>query len=787
MKNFPFILRSTLVAVLLPLMMTAFVMLFAIHKQSDYSLIARIYGVSRLAWFDILLGVLPTLMLLLVFLKGYWRFALIVMFTAVTVIVVYATREAFTPPDLRIIRCSFIHCSFICEGTDVYCNGVKLGTTPFDITVGELKKKVPVWNEPPEQKWFVNGDTPLYTWVPWDDFIRERLEERLFLDPKQSILPFDAKSSYWWRFEYQGINACCFAGRSYRMENFDKMTEYYLSSIAWVVYPSTWAHVDLLLGVLDDDNDKPSPEWIDYAANRTGNLAGILYDKNIGRIQNDAILTAIAKRRYGLSETPTAEECDKTIERILAEHKIHSYFTHFQLPMRHNMQNIQYFDVFCEHFGYSFDCRDVIVKHAIRAMGPACKEQLLRRFRTFSEGFDDSSGAILYMLGEYCFPEAFDEVFCHYARSHTGFRELMKYPDERLVPLLHTLLTPKVDFFWFFSGGSEYRDYEKVVALLAIENNLLEPTIRAFLAETLPQFTNHDVGGLLQCYAETRKEFDGADNEEIAEWIESLRVAGQYKTEALRELRQPPEVVETLGQNIITNDGSPVYTLTEASLLAWIKKNPDRMIEDLLVELDPDLLDSAESLKWLVLGGVIRLNKPEAKEIISLLWKKPENRDEILVLLHGIYTPAPSVSYRLDELRQEQQTRLNQQIRLPGTYTNVNRLTFDAVVSATLPEYFVALFDELDDPKTCVGLTSLLLSVETPDALALLTKWSESDSSWLKRHASESRELLSLRLKLKDERRRLFNDLVSGKITPDDLLLPTKPFIWDGKQYVEKP
>jgi hypothetical protein len=648
-----------------------------------------------------------------------------------------------------------------------------LGTVPFKITVGELKEKVSVWTEPPEQPYFVDGQSPFYTWFPWDDFLQKRSEERFFLDPKQPTLAFDATSSYWWRFEYQGVKAACYASRQRAGVSFDGNSYYSFDQVANIVFPSTWVHTDLLVGVLEDDGGKPSPEWIDYAAERTGNLVEVLYNNSFAKITNPAILTAIAKRRYGLSETPTPEECDKAIERILKESKNRYYFTTYQDSSRYYLGN-------CDYFGENSDCRDTIVKHAIRAMGPACKEPLLRHFRASSDMNDYQVRPIGYMLGEYCFPELFEEIFCRYAMERQNFRNLMNYPDERLVPLLQTLLAPEVDFLPFFDGSGEDKRLKKVKALLAIENKLLEPTIRAYLAKTLPKINESEQ--LLDGYVATRTKFDGADREEIAQWIESLRIDGRYKSAALQELRYKPKTNETLGQHCFEGGGPLEQTLTETFLKEWIEKNPDRMLEDLIIELDPKRTDDAEEIKGLVIRSVIHRDKPEAKDIITMLWKKQENQGIIL---------SCTLSYNYVPIIQKDAsgTIIEQRIRLPGTYTNMNVSNYyfrDVLPQAQLPEYFVALFDELNDPKVCVNLPDLLSNVETPEAVALLTKWSQSESSLLKRRASESLEFLSLRMKLKTDRRRLFADLVSGKITPDDLLLPTKPFVWKEGKYVEK-
>jgi len=750
----------------------------------DVAKIAQQYGISVMNWLILFFGVLPILMMLLIFFKGYWRLALILLFTAFSVAALHMNAEPTAiPVDQRLIRFEYFF-----DGSDIYCNGIHLGTAPLTISVGELKAKVPAWTEPPEQTWFVDGPRPLYTWFPWDDFIRERSEERYFLDPKQSTLAFDAKSSYWWRFEYQGAKAICFS-RQQGTTNFDRMSAYSFGAFAQIVFPSRWARADLLRGVLEADGGKPSQEWIEQVATYPNHFNEVLYGTRTGEPLDDAVLTSIAKRRYGLSETPTAEECDKAIGQIVEESGNVNFYQLFARPQQLDESDSSYaYSVGylnANHFGRSYDLRDIIAKHAIRAMGPACKEPLLRRFRTINN--DDlingmwRVAAILYIMGEYCFPEAFEEVFCRYAVERNGFRELMKYPDERLIPFLETLLAPEIDIFQSDYYG--HTKFQKASAVVSIENKLLEPTIRAYLAEMLPRCEHQSVSLLLFAYADMRMNFDWTDRKEIAEWIESLRVEGRHKTFALQKLRTLPEEEKTLGQSVVS-DGLLTQKLTEASLLEWIERNPDRMIEDLLVELDPALLDEAETLKPFVLEKVIRRNKPEAGKIIRLLWKQSENRDEILKAVQEVSGSITVTTFDADGNPRERR------VRLPGTYTSLNLADggFQSIKpKERLPEYFVALFDELDDPRTCVPLPSLLSDVETPEALALLTRWSASDSSLLARRASESLEHLSLRMKLKDDRRRLFNDLVAGKITPDDLLLPTKPLVWDGERYVGNP
>ncbi len=774
MKSFPWSLRSSLVAVLLPPVIALLLFLGILHvAMPDSATVEQFYGVSRWNWLKILFGVVPALTVILVFAKGYWRFSLILLFTAFTVAFLYAmTDDTRTPTDLRIVNFGYF-----LDGTDIYCNDVNLGKAPMKISVGELKKKVPVWTTPPEQHWFLDGRTPLYTQIPWDDFIRERNDARIMLDPKKSTLTFDAKSSYWWRFEYRGTKACSF-GTRHDGSDYDKTSEYWFAGYSTPLFPSKWAYGDLLLGVLKDDGGKPSPEWIDHVAKYSDHLKGILYNQD-GKPLEENVLTAIAKRRYGLSETPTPEECEKAIDQILKENETGFYFSPYALPGKQSYSS--------NVFGGSSDCRDILVKHAIRAMGPACKEPLLRRFRNTEPTAERMrigfmySNAMTYMMGEYCFPEAFEDVVCRYATEREGFRNLMKYPDTRLVPLLETLLVPGVNPFPIDNKGHE--EFRKSLALVVIENKMLEPMIRERLAELLPKCGYNNVADVLKPFAETRLKFDGANREELIDWIEGLHIEGRYKTDALRILRKLPDSEETLGQSIILE--SPLtQKLTEASLKAWIEKNPDRMLEDLFVDMDPALTDDAEMLKPLLIEKVIRRNKSEAKEIIGLLWKNPDYRNEIIRTVQKICGTA-EFALEYDALGSPKVRR----VRLPGTYVDMNLAEGDfkrIKPEKKLPEYFVALFDEPTDPKVCVGLPSLLADVETPEAVALLKKWSSSSSSLLKRRATESLDILSARMKLKEDRRKLFADLVAGKITPDDLLLPTKPFVWDGEKYVRK-
>ena len=84
MKSFPFPIRCSLVAVLLPPMIFLFVILGIVSSgMPDVAKICRFYGISVMNWLILLFGVLPILMMLLIFFKGYWRLALILLFTEI--------------------------------------------------------------------------------------------------------------------------------------------------------------------------------------------------------------------------------------------------------------------------------------------------------------------------------------------------------------------------------------------------------------------------------------------------------------------------------------------------------------------------------------------------------------------------------------------------------------------------------------------------------------------------------------------------------------------------------
>jgi hypothetical protein len=117
--------------------------------------------------------------------------------------------------------------------------------------------------------------------------------------------------------------------------------------------------------------------------------------------------------------------------------------------------------------------------------------------------------------------------------------------------------------------------------------------------------------------------------------------------------------------------------------------------------------------------------------------------------------------------------------------------------SVHLPEYILDLYSspeqetEVDGKMVKVNMadrvsaSAMLALCDSPRAEEILAKWaSEATAAW-KLRAERFLEVWRIRNALRAKKMEFFQDLVAGRMTADDLLLPQPSWVWKDGEYVQ--
>ncbi len=778
-KRFPWALRLTLLAVVSPL--------FVVLASSAWE--TRHHGFDPLECFAGL--VIPLATLAYIFIKGHWRLGLVTMLSCFVLYGFFGNNENERNDDQVKIDLRYPGP----VGTEVYCNGVKIGEVPMEIRVGELKAKVPVWTAPPEQRWYVGGDVPVYTWIPWDHFIRTRYDARGILGDAEEIRRFDARSEFWWSFRYKGSTAIgCKTNNDVNSMDFDR-TSFEASGALSLFFPTRYLLHDLLLAELRADSKgrkewNPSPEWIDFTAHR-GQLVDQFFEQlapGVREIKSyDPLLNAVARKRHGLSQPATVEECERLLRDIVETEKTQS-------RSRFSTDHIYVYGLDSNNtaiFGESYICSDAILGRAIRQMGDACREPLLRYCREEFAKDDDYSPethALLAVLKEYPFPEFFDEMVRFYAMQYKGFSTLTAFDDPRVVPLVATFLR-QAPLFRDLSEGA------KCQALLVVDNPLLEPLIRDYFARNLPEIRREEnVSDLLQVFTINRLNPEKTpDRDELTRWIGKLRVKGTAKVAALEMLKTPPESDPDRIVLPIVNEDRELPWFSWQELVRRVKDAPaDKEFSSIIAELLNDSDPEVVRMAIFQLAQTQRFLDEDA-DTEMVFRKICQEKGSWLNILVGMSNQFHLYSMETFTNHRNGRVTIQRAFQVPGSYvlvrqdnTYLSEQSPGTTIHQRIPRYFTDFFAELEKPEERLMAAPLLVYVAGPEAAALLESWKETDHKRLRAAVLSAQESHAARDAIRLHHRELFEKLHENKITPDDILPAASVFVWEGNDYVKK-
>ena len=465
----PLLMRLMMAAVFLPMILTClglFLLLYLIFGIPQNH--KAVFGVIPMTMFTVwVLVLVPAACFALILWKGGWRPAVILL-TVNFLLGLYFTADNHyvrVAPEKRLI----VFDRTMPAGADVYCNGVLLGQLPLSISVADLKAKVPEWPTPPEQPWFVDLVNPVYTWYPWDRFEQDRYEEFRFFDAKKSTLGFDTASKYWWKVEYRGAVACfCDNYRDPYMVDeryrFDRVHDYQWRSNL-LHFPAKQAVMDVLASSWPQLSEEEKTLWAEYVCTLPHEWlfgGGLSNQRDV----YEEMMERVARAKYRFEKNPSAEECRRVLNQIIAENK----------------DNALSFSG--DEFGFDNTSTVNLSKgwlagYALEQLGENSLIPVQELLRTNWFRYDDRLAPLVYAGESLNSPELFDDFARLYAKSGCTLSAVLTNPDDRAIPLFHTLMANRTLSFRM-NRDSEIRC--KIGVLTYTTTDRLEPLIRDEIA-----------------------------------------------------------------------------------------------------------------------------------------------------------------------------------------------------------------------------------------------------------------------------------------------------------------
>jgi hypothetical protein len=265
-----------------------------------------------------------------------------------------------------------------------------------------------------------------------------------------------------------------------------------------------------------------------------------------------------------------------------------------------------------------------------------------------------------------------------------------------------------------------------------------------------------------------RIRLESIDKNDFASWIASLPLPLPSRNHALRMLRLRQDEGITFADRLQQAAGEEVIIETELTLddiTKWFVENPEGTISRFLEEQEENIIvtemQRRSQERWSGLGRCF---------VIALLRSDtPEGNSQVRDLIQQIWNHTPEF---LGEAIQREYVQVS-----PGR-------DFSYEMGANnLPEYILDLLME----GSRVSVPQVLALCDSPKAGEILEKWVNSTSLGNKPPQLERYwEIWKTRHALRQKKMEVFQELLAGKISPDDLLFPTPSWIWTDGEYVQQ-
>jgi hypothetical protein len=670
----------------------------------------------------------PLIALVLILWKGWSRGPLVLL--ALSFFVLGFQRLGYSPNSPKRVDLAFGRSGQ--AGIDVFCNGEHLGKTPFRISDEEFHRKVSPWTKPPRQDRLVPSESGLewtrFTWVP-NDVISDQNQwpppaSLSCLSDEKKKLEAIKTCPYWWRFESNGHRALCTIC-NFGGGSSGTMGRVEVNVTPSLTFPALQPHLALVIDGLLAQKDPPSPAWIAHFRKYQNLLFLPFFEKAKSDPRLRKALDAVARAEYDVPVNPTPADCERALAAILDRVEAHGFF---QIP---SIESI-----------------------ALDLLGSAAAESVVRHYGIEASGRISDTGrlggggdsyVVHYRTGkavrlfplEYAVkklrpPELFDLLVYRWARTGEGLDLVACYENQKAVDLVAEYLRD--------SGRDSGRRHDRALPKVV---GILNPALQ----EHLQNFVRENGGGAFNHYyvtqfVKSRIGVPGINQAELAAWV--------YHWAPLDERGK---------QDLLARINSPCV----ATFLNIMRPMRDEM-------------------KWSNVLYILAENQnPSLAQVLIdayLAVKEPANVVyECTSLVKAIVrTDTPAVHKFFETQWQEQTSRAKL----------LERLAVQDKADLARLAWLTPLMKKVTDPASKTKAAKLLASFRTPEADKLLDRWATEGNDEVRKAIQRQREERKEEDAAHAGRLQQWSDLLAGKIQPEDLLPPQKPWHWDGTQYIQQ-
>ena len=660
-------------------------------------------------------------------------------------------------------------------GVNVYCNGIHLGTTPLVISETDFHQKVKPWTQPPEQpavihsgfedSFTVNGyQNSAWTWTPDNPFELpsdpfERIGRFSRFKDLQGITQFLKSSKYWWRFEKEDL-------LTLRMMNPLSIDQGIGSKVITrqaglsLHAPAVGEMFRLLLQGLRLTDYQASKEWSEFVLKGRDQLLAtlILEAKSDAKLAN--VLDQVAYANFHWTETDDRASSNRILERVfesltaMEEDAVNWMARRTALAIVH-----KYPELLVEKI--QTEARPAPREWLSGMIGPARFRRTLLLELLAEIGTNELFGFTVYLCGLVSSGGDGIDIF---VVPNDPLKDLMISIGKHNSPEARRLVSRYVQNVWYprtpnpFHGSpfnGNQLQMSSVEVMSRIDQPELEDTFWNLIGrEISPNFAN-DFTPLIS-FVESRIK----RNANLGRLVQRIDFCACFTSEQkARFLVQinHPDARESLLRVTDQMDDNQRYQLVMK--MSDMKPNPST--DEFLIESWEQWKESQRGWLDQLRSKILRLDTPAIRGFIS---------DELANAEDADMRDGPG---RIFRCTYSQFTE-----RFPALNWIVPKL---GECKAGMNQPSSSLLEQ--------ALCEFLREIGTDEANALLREWAEDSqlTNGLKNTAknaldSEKDQLESENAKNAELLEKM-NDLISGRIRPDDLVSPLPSAHWNGETY----
>jgi len=631
-------------------------------------------------------------------------------------------------------------------GTDVYCNGVKLGQTPLRITDDEFYEKVKPWDKPPRQestsikRTKLDGDefeSGYLYWMPCDPFGNyaewpdgDTKRPMRGVRDNTGVFKVMKDIKYWWHFENSGCvgitEVSDFVGGADGSGN--KIT---IEATPNIRYPSLSKHFSILIESLKRSDFKASEQWLSHFQKYQDVMFLKFYNYVKKNPKAAGVLDAVVKRQFNIGSEISRTDCKRVLDEVMVRVEKVGCFT---IPSVES----QAVEMVCA--GH----KDVISEYYADSLKWAYVGGRDRRSSSdFTTYLRDGKGirntVMEYLVNKYQPEGLYNRLVYECARNDRAMYIAVNYRREESVKLFDHYLRKSVKKITSVFGSRHQID-RTIQTFEKITNPDLHEMMLAFISMYATD-RSHAAENFFESYVKKAPQ-----DPELAGIISNSKAIADYEKAKLIVKLRSDEVSNSLLHLSNRNPKDREKALRELSGAA----NPfaDKFLIDCFEYYMRSDNENKSLRNWV--KAVVGSNTPQMREFLTGIFEKGGKEKDRL----------------LKEMSQ-------------GRWTNPSM------------DWLVPMLEKVEGGDQRYQAASILSHIASERAVAVLKTWS-GDSN--KKFANNAKYQLN-RIKIAKNRtvaktdggnfdQETIDGVISGRIKPDDLLDEAIGFVWDGEKYV---